>query len=113
MRQSLPIKQFHHFQVQRHLQLRIEAQGKYLQLVLKKAKETLVEYSSSSVGVELAKAELSQLVSMVNNGCTSGKNGRTICKTENGSIRGKEWSEAVELQKRQSQQDAFDEKSRR
>ncbi|KAK8977228.1 hypothetical protein V6N11_021314 [Hibiscus sabdariffa] len=58
-------------EVQRHLQLRIEAQGKYLQLVLKKAKETLVEYSSSSVGVELVKTELSQLVSMVNNGCTS------------------------------------------
>ncbi|KAK8546995.1 hypothetical protein V6N13_099740 [Hibiscus sabdariffa] len=58
-------------EVQRHLQLRIEAQGKYLQLALKKAQETLVEYSSSSVGVELAKAELSQLVSMVNNGCTS------------------------------------------
>ncbi|KAK8546987.1 hypothetical protein V6N13_099732 [Hibiscus sabdariffa] len=56
-------------EVQRHLQLRIEAQGKYLQLTLKKAQETLVEYSSS-VGVELAKAELSQLVSMVND-CTS------------------------------------------
>ncbi|GMJ04691.1 hypothetical protein like AT1G69580 [Hibiscus trionum] len=53
-------------EVQRHLQLRIEAQGKYLQSVLKKAQETLVEYSSSSVGVEL-----SQLVSMVNTGCTS------------------------------------------
>ncbi|KAK8546990.1 hypothetical protein V6N13_099735 [Hibiscus sabdariffa] len=42
-----------------------------------------------------------------------GKNGRIICKTEIGSIRGKEWSEADELQKRQSQRDAFDEKSRR
>ncbi|KAH1040740.1 hypothetical protein J1N35_042483 [Gossypium stocksii] len=57
--------------VQRHLQLRIEAQGKYLQLVLKKAQETLVEYSSSSVGAGLAKAELSRLGSMVNTGCTS------------------------------------------
>ncbi|XP_039037431.1 myb family transcription factor PHL8-like isoform X2 [Hibiscus syriacus] len=57
-------------EVQRHLQLRIEAQGKYLQSVLKKAQETMAEYSSS-VGVELAKAELSQLVSMVNTGCTS------------------------------------------
>ncbi|TYI88664.1 hypothetical protein E1A91_D04G224400v1 [Gossypium mustelinum] len=57
--------------VQRHLQLRIEAQGKYLQLVLKKAQETLVGYSSSSVGVGLAKAELSRLGSMVNTGCTS------------------------------------------
>ncbi|PPD67603.1 hypothetical protein GOBAR_DD35512 [Gossypium barbadense] len=51
--------------------LRIEAQGKYLQLVLKKAQETLVGYSSSSAGVGLAKAELSRLGSMVNTGCTS------------------------------------------
>ncbi|XWS64253.1 hypothetical protein CRYUN_Cryun06bG0170400 [Craigia yunnanensis] len=58
-------------EVQRHLQLRIEAQGKYLQSVLKKAQQTLAGYSSSSVGVELAKAELSQLVSMVNTGCTN------------------------------------------
>ncbi|KAM5567218.1 myb family transcription factor PHL8-like [Rosa sericea] len=58
-------------EVQRHLQLRIEAQGKYLQSVLKKAQETLSGYNSSSVGVELAKAEISQLVSMVNNGCPS------------------------------------------
>lgn len=59
------------FQVQRHLQLRIEAQGKYLQSVLKKAQETLAGYNSSSVGVELAKAELSELVAMVNEGCQS------------------------------------------
>ncbi|KAG8473225.1 hypothetical protein CXB51_035240 [Gossypium anomalum] len=58
-------------EVQRHLQLRIEAQGKYLQTVLKKAQETLAGYSSSSAGAELARAELSQLVSMVNTGCTS------------------------------------------
>ncbi|CAN1152634.1 Myb family transcription factor PHL8 [Linum perenne] len=58
-------------EVQRHLQLRIEAQGKYLQSVLNKAQETLAGYGSSSVGIELAKAELSKLVSMVNSGCTS------------------------------------------
>lgn len=58
-------------EVQRHLQLRIEAQGKYLQTVLQKAQETLSGYNSSSLGVELAKAELSQLVSMVNTGCPS------------------------------------------
>lgn len=58
-------------EVQRHLQLRIEAQGKYLQSVLEKAQETLAGYCSSSVGMELAKAELSQLVSMVNTGCPS------------------------------------------
>lgn len=53
------------------MQLRIEAQGKYLQSVLKKAQETLAGYNSSSVGVELVKAELSQLVSMVDTGCPS------------------------------------------
>lgn len=53
------------------MQLRIEAQGKYLQSVLKKAQETLAGYNSSSMGVELAKAELSQLVSMVNTGLPS------------------------------------------
>ncbi|XAR55986.1 hypothetical protein NMG60_11036256 [Bertholletia excelsa] len=57
-------------EVQKHLQLRIEAQGKYLHSVLKKAQETLAGYGSS-VGLELAKAELSQLVSMVDNGCSS------------------------------------------
>ena len=51
--------------------MRIEAQGKYLQSVLKKAQETLAGYSSSSLGVEFAKAELSRLLSMVNSGCPS------------------------------------------
>lgn len=67
----MSIKYESYSQVQRHLQLRIEAQGKYLQSVLKKAQETLAGYSSSSAGVELAKAELSQLVSMVSMGCPS------------------------------------------
>ncbi|EYU22410.1 hypothetical protein ABFS82_05G008300 [Erythranthe guttata] len=58
-------------EVQRHLQLRIEAQGKYLQSVLRKAQETLSEYSSCSIEVEHAKAQLSQLMSMVDSGCTS------------------------------------------
>jgi hypothetical protein len=71
MNQGMPIVSEFCFQVQRHLQLRIEAQGKYLQSVLKKAQDTLAGYSSSSLGVELAKAELSQLVSMVNSGCPS------------------------------------------
>lgn len=71
IQQCITISILFHFQVQRHLQPRIEAQGKYLQLVLKKAQETLVGYSSSSVGIGLTKAELSQLVSMVNSGCTN------------------------------------------
>ncbi|KAK4481590.1 hypothetical protein RD792_012492 [Penstemon davidsonii] len=59
------------FQVQRHLQLRIEAQGKYLQSVLEKAQETISGYSSCSIEVEQAKAQLSQLKSMVDSGCPS------------------------------------------
>jgi len=51
------------------LQLRIEAQGKYLQSVLSKAHETLARYDSSTTGIEVAKSELSQLVSIINNAC--------------------------------------------
>ncbi|XP_017697086.2 myb-related protein 2-like isoform X1 [Phoenix dactylifera] len=58
-------------QVQRHLQLRIEAQGKYLQSVLRKAHETLASCSSNSLGVEAAKAELSELLSAVETECLS------------------------------------------
>ncbi|XP_039025525.1 myb family transcription factor PHL8-like isoform X2 [Hibiscus syriacus] len=82
-------------EVQRHLHLRIEAQGKYLQSVLKKAQETLVGYTSSSIGVELAKAELIQLVSMVNTGCTSSSfseltevGGSSLKQTERNLTRG-------------------------
>ncbi|XP_022734927.1 myb family transcription factor PHL8-like [Durio zibethinus] len=69
MQMKVQRKLHEQIEVQRHLQLRIEAQGKYLQSVLKKAQETLAAagYSSSSLGV----AELSQLVSIVNTGCTS------------------------------------------
>ena len=57
--------------MQKHIQLRIEAQGKYLQSVLKKAQEALAGYSSSTIGLELTKAELSQLVTVINNACPS------------------------------------------
>ncbi|KAL3501426.1 hypothetical protein ACH5RR_035875 [Cinchona calisaya] len=69
MQMEVQRKLYEQIEVQRHLQLRIEAQGKYLQSVLKKAQETLAEYDASAVGLELAKAELSQLVSMVDIGC--------------------------------------------
>ncbi|XP_061366346.1 myb family transcription factor PHL8-like isoform X1 [Gastrolobium bilobum] len=55
--------------IEKHLQLRIEAQGKYLQSVLIKAQEALARYNSSPVGIELTKAELSQLVTIINNAC--------------------------------------------
>jgi hypothetical protein len=56
-------------QVQRHLQLRIEAQGKYLQAVLEKAQETLGRQNLGAVGLEAAKIQLSELVSKVSNQC--------------------------------------------
>ncbi|GLT27654.1 hypothetical protein SLA2020_026360 [Shorea laevis] len=70
MQMEVQRKLHEQIEVQKHLQLRIEAQGKYLQSVLKKAQETLAGYSSSA-GVELIKTELSQVISMVNAGCTS------------------------------------------
>ncbi|GAU37658.1 hypothetical protein TSUD_220830 [Trifolium subterraneum] len=57
--------------VQKHLQLRIEAQGKYLQSVLTKAQEALCGHNSSPIGIKLTKDELSRLVTMVNNVCPS------------------------------------------
>ncbi|MED6121659.1 hypothetical protein PIB30_032200 [Stylosanthes scabra] len=67
MQMEVQKKLYEQIEVQRHLQLKIEAQGKYLQSVLHKAQETLVEYSSSPASA--AKAELSQLVSIINNAC--------------------------------------------
>ncbi|XP_021724038.1 myb-related protein 2-like isoform X1 [Chenopodium quinoa] len=55
--------------VQRRLQLRIEAQGKYLQSVLEKAQETLGKQNIGVVGLEAAKLQLSELVSKVSNQC--------------------------------------------
>ena len=56
-------------EVQKHLQLRIEAQGKYLQSVLRRAQETLASYSLNSIDMEAAKPELSELVSAVDTEC--------------------------------------------
>uniref|UniRef100_F6HLA5 HTH myb-type domain-containing protein n=1 Tax=Vitis vinifera TaxID=29760 RepID=F6HLA5_VITVI len=56
-------------EVQRHLQLRIEAQGKYLQAVLEKAQETLGRQNLGAVGLEAAKVQLSELVSKVSTQC--------------------------------------------
>ncbi|XP_038992667.1 myb-related protein 2-like isoform X2 [Hibiscus syriacus] len=58
-----------HEQLERHLQLRIEAQGKYLQSVLEKAQETLHRQNLGTVGLEAAKVQLSELVSKVSNQC--------------------------------------------
>ncbi|KAI3452848.1 hypothetical protein Pfo_009511 [Paulownia fortunei] len=71
MQMEVQRKLHEQIEVQRHLQLRIEAQGKYLQSVLRKAQETLSEYGSCSIEVEHAKAQLSELVSMVDSGCPS------------------------------------------
>ncbi|XP_018443811.2 myb-related protein 1 isoform X2 [Raphanus sativus] len=54
-----------HEQLERHLQLRIEAQGKYLQAILEKAQETLGRQNLGPAGIEATKAQLSELVSKV------------------------------------------------
>lgn len=56
-------------QVQRHLQMRIEAQGKYLQAVLEKAQESLGKQNMGTFGLEAAKVQLSDLVSQVSTQC--------------------------------------------
>lgn len=58
-------------EVQRHLQVRIEAQGKYLQTVLRKAQETIAGYGCCSEALAEAQEELSHLASMVSSGCHS------------------------------------------
>lgn len=45
--------------------MRIEAQGRYLQSILEKAKETLAVHTSNSPGLEAAHAELTELASKV------------------------------------------------
>ncbi|MED6186256.1 hypothetical protein PIB30_065069 [Stylosanthes scabra] len=51
------------------LEVRIEAQGKYLQSVLEKAQETLGRQDLGVVGLEAAKVQLSELVSKVSSQC--------------------------------------------
>lgn len=54
-------------QVQRHLQLRIEAQGKYLQSILERACQALSDQAAASAGLEAAREELSELAIKVSN----------------------------------------------
>lgn len=56
-------------QVQRRLQLRIEAQGKYLQSILEKACKALNDQALASAGLEAAREELSDLAIKVANEC--------------------------------------------
>lgn len=56
-------------QVQRRLQLRIEAQGKYLQSILEKACKALNDQAAMSAGLEAAREELSELAIKVSSDC--------------------------------------------
>lgn len=56
-------------QVQRRLQLRIEAQSKYLQSILEKACKALNDQAIASAGLEAAREELSELAIKVSNDC--------------------------------------------
>uniref|UniRef100_A0A1J3FG83 Myb family transcription factor APL n=2 Tax=Noccaea caerulescens TaxID=107243 RepID=A0A1J3FG83_NOCCA len=66
MQMEVQKKLHEQIEVQRHLQVKIEAQGKYLQSVLMKAQQTLAGYTSSTLGMDFARNELSRLASMVN-----------------------------------------------
>lgn len=55
--------------MQRHLQLRIEAQGKYLQSILEKACKALHDQAAESAGLEAAREELSELAIKVTDDC--------------------------------------------
>lgn len=55
--------------MQHRLQLRIEAQGKYLQSILEKACKALNDQTLASVGLEAAREELSELAIKVANDC--------------------------------------------
>ncbi|CAL0318241.1 unnamed protein product [Lupinus luteus] len=71
MQMEVQRKLYEQIEVQKKLQLKIEAQGQYLQSVLKKAHEALGGYNSSTVGIELTRAELSQLETIINNASPS------------------------------------------
>ncbi|CAH8353579.1 unnamed protein product [Eruca vesicaria subsp. sativa] len=60
-------EQLEYGQVQRRLQLRIEAQGKYLQSILEKACKVFEEQAVTFAGVEAANEELSELAIKVSN----------------------------------------------
>ena len=55
--------------MQRRLQLRIEAQGKYLQSILEKACKALNDQAAATAGLEAAREELSELAIKVSNEC--------------------------------------------
>lgn len=71
--------------MQRHLQLRIEAQGKYLQAVLEQAQETLGKQNLGPANLEDAKIKISELVSQVSNECFS--NATTDIKESSSMLR--------------------------
>ena len=67
--QNSVFKPTNYFQVQRRLQLRIEAQGKYLQSILEKACKALNDQAVATAGLDAAREELSELAIKVANDC--------------------------------------------
>lgn len=55
--------------MQRRLQLRIEAQGKYLQSILEKACKAIEDQAVAFAGLDAAREELSELAIKVSSGC--------------------------------------------
>ncbi|KAM7461834.1 hypothetical protein LguiA_029955 [Lonicera macranthoides] len=94
--------------VQRRLQLRIEAQGKYLQSILEKACKALDDQAVASAGLEAAREELSELAIKVASDChvinpspTSLSEVATSLETKNPSSPVGPGSQAAALKKRQ------------
>ncbi|KAM0900255.1 hypothetical protein ACQ4PT_020731 [Festuca glaucescens] len=70
MQREVQRKLFEQIEVQRHLQLRMEAQGRYLQTVLRRAQQVLADNCLAS-SPEAAKPEFSELVSAADTECLS------------------------------------------
>ncbi|XP_022734437.1 protein PHR1-LIKE 2-like isoform X2 [Durio zibethinus] len=69
LRVQMEVQRRLHEQLEHRLQLRIEAQGKYLQSILEKACKALNDQAAASAGLEAAKEELSELAIKVSNDC--------------------------------------------
>ncbi|KAM0894623.1 hypothetical protein ACQ4PT_024349 [Festuca glaucescens] len=70
MQREVQMKLYEQIEVQRHLQLRMEAQGRYLQSVVRRAQQVLADNCLAS-SPEAAKPEFSELVSAADTECLS------------------------------------------
>lgn len=74
MQMEVQRKLHEQLEVQRLLQVRIEAQGRYLQSILEKAQQTLAGPTVANIGLQAARAELSDLATEVSKECLNCSN---------------------------------------